>query len=104
LAPLWTRDYLLLWRSPIDQLVLGPGATGEEVLWLRQRLAQATGQPVPEPLSTTFDANLGRQLRDFQRDRGLRPDGLAGGHTLILLNNLAPAPGTPLLSQPPQVP
>jgi general secretion pathway protein A len=104
LAPLWTRDYLLLWRSPINQLVLGPGATGEEVLWLRQRLAQATGQPVPEPPSAIFDANLGRQLRDFQRDRGLRPDGLAGGHTLILLNNLAPAPGTPLLSQPPQEP
>ena len=97
LTPLWTRDYLLLWRSPINQRVLGPGATGEEVRWLRQRLALATGQPLSEPLSEIFDAALTAQLRDFQRERGLQPDGLAGPRTLVLLNGLAPEPDTPAL-------
>jgi general secretion pathway protein A len=100
LTALWTRDYLLLWRSPIKQPVLGPGATGEEVLWLRQRLAQATGQTSPEPLSALFDANLSRQLRAFQQDHGLQPDGLAGERTLALLSNLAPEPDAPVLRPP----
>jgi len=94
---LWTRDYLLLWRAPIDRRVLGPGATGGDVLWLRQRLALATGQPLSEPLSELFDAALTEQVRDFQRERGLQPDGLAGPRTLVLLNGLAPEPDTPML-------
>jgi general secretion pathway protein A len=97
LTPLWTRDYLLLWRAPIDQRVLGPGATGAEVRWLRQRLALATGQALSEPLSEVFDAALAAQVRDFQRERGLQPDGLAGPHTLVLLNGLTPEPDTPML-------
>ncbi|MFO7640291.1 MAG: AAA family ATPase [Candidatus Competibacteraceae bacterium] len=97
LTPLWTRNYLLLWRAPIDQRVLGPGATGAEVLWLRQRLALGTGEPLSEPVSEVFDAALAAQVRDFQRARGLQPDGLAGPRTLVLLNGLASEPDTPVL-------
>lgn len=97
LAPLWTRDYLLLWRTPVEQRVLGPGASGEEVLWLRRRLALATGQALSEPLSEVFDATLAAQVRAFQHERGLQPDGLAGPRTLVLLNGLAPEPDTPML-------
>jgi general secretion pathway protein A len=100
LTSAWTGHYLLLWRPQVDQRVIGPGNTGEAVLWLRQRLAQATGQPAPEPLSESFDANLDRQLRAFQQEHGLRADGMAGERTLVLLNNLAPSPGTPVLRQP----
>ena len=100
LTSLWTGDYLLLWRSPINQLVLGPGATGQEVLWLRRRLAQAMGQSILEPPSALFDANLSRQLRAFQQDQGLQPDGLAGERTLALLSNLASDPDTPVLRPP----
>ncbi|MBE2294167.1 MAG: peptidoglycan-binding protein, partial [Phycisphaerales bacterium] len=97
LTPLWSGQYLLLWRSQIDLLLIGPGNTGEAVLWLRRRLALAAGQAAPEPLSTTFDKALGEQLRIFQRDQGLQADGMAGGRTLVLLNNLALAPDTPVL-------
>ncbi len=100
LTPLWTGDYLLLWRPQIPQTLIGPGASGEAVRWLRSRLALAAGQPAPEPLSETFDSALVDQLRAFQRDRGLRPDGLAGQRTLVLLNNLAPEPDTPVLRPP----
>ena len=100
LTPLWTGDYLLLWRPQIPQTLIGPGVSGEAVRWLRLRLALAAGQPAPEPLSETFDAALADQVRAFQRERGLRPDGLAGERTLILLNNLAPEPDTPVLHPP----
>ena len=102
LAPLWTGQYLLLWRPQIDLLLIGPGNTGEAVRWLRRRLALAADQPSPEPLSATFDSALGKQLRVFQQDNGLQPDGLAGGRTLVLLNNLTPTPDTPALDQPAQ--
>lgn len=101
LTPVWTGHYLLLWRPQTDQPLIGPGNTGAAVRWLRQRLALASGQAAPEPLSETFDANLAKQVRAFQQERGLRPDGMAGGRTLVLLSNLAPPPGTPTLDQPP---
>ncbi|MGB5063207.1 MAG: AAA family ATPase, partial [Candidatus Competibacter sp.] len=39
LAPLWTGQYLLLWRPQIDRPLIGPSNTGEAVRWLRRRLA-----------------------------------------------------------------
>lgn len=98
--PLWSGQYLLLWRPQTDQPVIGPGNSGSSVLWLRQRLAMARGQTLAEPASETFDAELAKQLRAFQEARGLRPDGIAGGQTLVLLSNLAPAPDTPSLRRP----
>ena len=82
-----------------DQPIIGPGNNGEAVRWLRRRLAMAAGQPIPEAPSERFDAELGKQVRAFQQARGLLADGMAGEQTLVLLNNLAPLPGTPLLSQ-----
>lgn len=104
LEPLWSGHYLLLWRPQTDQPVIGPGNSGAAVRWLRERLALANGQPILEPLSETFDANLAKQLRSFQQERGLRPDGIAGGRTLVLLDNATPTPGTPVLGQPPREP
>ena len=75
--------------------LIGPGASGAAVRWLRQRLALAAGQPVSDPLSEVFDAALAEQVRAFQRDHGLQPDGLAGPRTLALLHNLAPAVNAP---------
>ena len=100
LKPLWNGYYLLLWKLQTDQPIIGPGNNGEAVRWLRRRLAMATGQSLPEPPSETFDADLGKQVRAFQQNQGIQPDGIAGGQTLVLLNNLAPSPGTPLLNQP----
>jgi general secretion pathway protein A len=100
LTPLWTGDYLLLWRPQIPHALIGPGASGEAVRWLRSRLALAAGQPPSESLSERFDAALAAQLRAFQRERGLRPDGLAGQRTLVLLNHLAPEPDAPTLRPP----
>jgi general secretion pathway protein A len=97
LAPLWTGDYLLLWRPPVPQTLIGPGASGEAVRWLWLRLALAAGQPAPDPVPETFDATLADQVRAFQRHHGLLPDGLAGPRTLVLLSRFTPEPDSPVL-------
>jgi general secretion pathway protein A len=99
LRPHWTGDYLLLWRPPALPDVIGPGARGEPVTWIRQRLALANGEPPPsvaEP--AVYDRWLRRQVIDFQRANALQVDGVVGQRTLILLSSLAPEPGTPSLS------
>ena len=80
--------------------LLGLGASGAAVRWLRARLALAAGQPVPDPLPEVFDAELAEQVRAFQRDHGLQPDGLVGPRTLALLNNLVPEPNHPVPRPP----
>lgn len=101
LEPLWSGDYLLLWRPQTGPALIGPGATGEPVTWLRQRLALAEGRdPGQEPPLTVFDLALKERVQDFQRANALQPDGVVGQRTMALLSNLAPGPGTPLLTAP----
>lgn len=100
LKALWNGPYLLLWELQTDQPIIGPGNNGEAVRWLRRRLATAAGRPVPEAPSERFDADLGDQVRAFQKEHGLVVDGMAGEQTLLLLNNLAPPPAVPRLSRP----
>jgi general secretion pathway protein A len=101
LGALWNGEYLLLWRPEITPKFIGPGAQGDAVTWLRQRLALAQGQAVAgDALSQVFDPTLQDQVRRFQKLNALEADGLVGQRTLALLNNLAPTPDTPLLTAP----
>ncbi|MDX1656782.1 MAG: peptidoglycan-binding protein, partial [Candidatus Competibacteraceae bacterium] len=99
LADYWAGDYLLLWRPQVADLIMGPGAQGEPVRWLRRRLALAEGLAIPADPSPQFDAELGEQVRRFQKSQGLIPDGVVGPRTLPLLNDLDPAPNTPRLTE-----
>jgi len=98
----WTGDYLMFWRSQTSLTFIGPGSTGESVVWLRQRLAMAEGQePTTEQdFSAVFDPALAEQVRNFQRAHALQADGVVGQRTMALLDNLTPAPGTPVLTAP----
>ena len=79
LAGLWRGEFATLWRTP-------PGYDdGAPVDWLSARLAAAQGEPAPEA-PTKFDAALRHRLNAFQVAQGLKPDGLAGPVTLMLLN------------------
>ena len=95
----WTGDFLLLWRLQTTETLIGPGSQGAAVVWLRQRLALAAGETlVSQEVSSVFDTALQEQVKAFQRLHGLDPDGLVGARTMMPLNELAPTPGTPLLS------
>jgi general secretion pathway protein A len=99
IEPYWKGEYIMLWRPHSGVALIGEGTTGEMVTWLRQRLQQFDHQPLPQSGgSDRFDDSLKSRLQAFQRTKGLTDDGMAGEQTLIYLNNLSPAPGTPTLT------
>ncbi|MBT8135706.1 MAG: AAA family ATPase [Gammaproteobacteria bacterium] len=83
---LWFGEYLLVWRpNPVADSLMVPGISSEGVGWLRRQLEQLQGGPVIA--SSFYDESLAQRVRRFQRSRSLAPDGMAGVHTLIALNN-----------------
>jgi len=76
-------------RVPAGE-TLEPGAEDpQRVAALRRRLAvegYATGGPAADALSPTYDEALADAVREYQRRRGLEPDGVVGGKTLDELN------------------
>ena len=98
----WSGDYTVVWQPPpTGASVIGPGAAGESVRWLRRRLAETPGVDLVDNGSGQFDAALGDALRAFQASRGLVPDGIAGPRTLVQLDNAVAASGVPHLMTPP---
>ena len=72
-----------------------PGQRGEGVLWLRSKLEALQGAPLSG--GNLYDEELGRRVRQFQRERRLEVDGKAGVQTMIALNSALNVPGTPFL-------
>ncbi|MGH8307112.1 MAG: AAA family ATPase [Gammaproteobacteria bacterium] len=96
LDPLWYGDYLLLWKpNPDAPAPLTPGMVGTAVSWLRTQLANL--QNTPDTGSSTYDASLVAAVKQFQAAQHLKVDGIAGEETLIHLNTVLDAPGTPTL-------
>ena len=80
---LWSGEYQLLWQPPSGySRPLAEGASGPQVIWLANALATFNGGTAGA-VSARFDALLAEQVRTFQRERGLMPDGVAGVQTLI---------------------
>ncbi len=96
LANQWSGDYRLFWRQPAAvRETLRPGDSGPGVLWLRQRIADIAGDTTPDApdlRDARFDTALSERVRQFQRSRGLNPDGSVGPLTLIhLIGNSDPS-------------
>jgi general secretion pathway protein A len=99
---MWFGQYMLLWKPPNGQpFALGPGSQDENVVWLRQSLAEIDERYRAEPLdSRSFDVALEQRVREFQRDHRLDVDGLVGRQTQIIINSLLAPDGTPRLTTP----
>ncbi len=85
ITPLWSGNYLLLWKPPPGYA--GPlieGSRGEAVTWLRRTLARVQGGEAEG--APRYDAELARRVKEFQFAEGIEPDGIAGELTLSLLN------------------
>jgi general secretion pathway protein A len=83
----WSGDYAMLWRlPPFAENTIWPGESGPAVIWLRQQLALAQGDPGKASAAPLFDDALVNQVKHFQRARGLLPDGAIGVQTLIHLS------------------
>ena len=99
LDSLWSGDFLLLWQRETDATSIAPGARGANVLWLRQRLAQAQGKTLAPPVPVTYGPELRSEVVDFQNAHGLDADGVAGIRTLIMLSNIGHTSDTPVLAE-----
>ena len=89
----WFGNYTVLWRTPpgFDR-AMQLGHAGTQVEWLRERLESLT--PLKAILSdrAIFDSELEDALKTFQRSQQLRPDGIAGPHSLIRLHSSSDVP------------
>ena len=75
------------WQPVPEGPTLRKGMDHQRVDILRSRLL-ATGDMVstPDGPGTRFDADLEEAVKDFQRRRGLKPDGIVGKNTIRALN------------------
>ncbi|HUL83783.1 MAG TPA: peptidoglycan-binding protein, partial [Gammaproteobacteria bacterium] len=95
----WYGEHLLLWRPGIPQPKdLTPGARDAGVLWLRETLARIRGEDPPTDPSPLYDVALERRVREYQRERMLKDDGIVGARTQVALIADLGIPGTPLLA------
>ena len=100
LRKLWFGEYLLLWR-PTTNTVKSflPGMRDPDVLWLRKSLGQIQGKPIEPVDSDVYDDALAARVRDYQRERGLPVDGMAGHATQVAINSDLGGNDTPRLAQ-----
>ncbi|NSX55347.1 L,D-transpeptidase family protein [Parasulfitobacter algicola] len=72
------------WGPEVRARELKPGATGAQVVALRDRL-RAMGY-IRRSSTQTYDDNIRKAVALFQRDHGLRTDGVAGKGTMSEIN------------------
>jgi general secretion pathway protein A len=85
----WRGDYTLLWRPPPQyrgQLQIGD--KGQGIAWVRLQLSILQGKSEIPAGEAVYDEAMVDELKRFQKEQGLEPDGLAGPLTLIRLNAL----------------
>ncbi|MEE4186157.1 MAG: AAA family ATPase [Gammaproteobacteria bacterium] len=88
LSRLWLGEYLLLWRPQLGAVkAFVPGMEDPDVGWLRQSLALIQGRPIDPMNSNVYDEELEARVRDYQIERRIDVDGMAGQQTQILMNS-----------------
>ncbi|MFO0754791.1 MAG: AAA family ATPase [Thermodesulfovibrionales bacterium] len=94
----WTGGFTLLWKTPPGcRGEIRPGSRGPAVRWLAERLALARGEREKPAEPAAFDEALVGQVKDFQRAKGLLPDGVAGAETLLHLSSTEEEESAPSL-------
>lgn len=88
LGPLWTGRVFYLWTKPKgfnEPLVLGQRSG--TVKWLAEQFAFIDERDTP--LTTTrFNSTLQERVKIFQRNQGLKDDGIIGEQTLMKVNEV----------------
>lgn len=98
LSRYWMGEYLMLWRPEAAPVrTLAAGMRGARVRWLRRSLEKLAGVSDPAP-SDLYDDSLASLVRRFQRAHQLKPDGIAGVETQVVLGSALRSPGSPLLT------
>ena len=86
LAGMWRGDFTTFWRTPpAFRMKILPGNTGPVVDWLATQLAQIDHAATPSG-TQVFDATMQSRVYAFQMAQGLKPDGVVGATTFMLIN------------------
>ncbi|PCI03781.1 MAG: hypothetical protein COB79_00205 [Zetaproteobacteria bacterium] len=81
------NDFTLLWKTPTGYTApVRPGHSGALVAHLAEQVTKALNQSWIGAPRTKYDNTLKEQVKVFQRQQGLNPDGVAGPITWIHLN------------------
>ncbi len=96
LNSLWTGQFELLWRPPFRySKAISAQSSAQSIQWFRDQLNIAAS--TPETNLPIYIAPIEKQIKLFQKESGLKADGLAGPETIITINNLSNA-SSPLLT------
>ncbi len=94
----WSGVLLVLLRQPSVFVQIRPGFEGEQIHWLRQRIAIAEKRNLDNiSPSLLFDKELVDRVKHFQQSRYIDDDGIVGNETLLYLYNVVADEQTPLL-------
>jgi general secretion pathway protein A len=89
IEPFWFGKYTILWRMPPEyKRDITRGARGPVVKWLDEQMASILNRPARKDEPVYDDAFI-REVKKFQMLHGLKPDGIAGKKTLIIINTYA---------------
>ncbi len=85
LSTLWTGEFRLVWQAPkgyLDDIRIGD--KGEPVIWLATRLKSLVNDQLK--IGPVFTRNLKLALSNYQTQRNIKRDGIAGMQTIMLIN------------------
>jgi len=83
----WSGGYTILWRMPPGyKSPLRPGEKSKMVQWLDKTLSLTQGRSLKAREKRIYDDTLVREVKIFQLDKGLVPNGVVGPETIIHLN------------------
>ena len=95
----WTGKFELLWRPPqhYQEISANPDYNSIQTMeWFRTQLALVQRNTMTT--QAVYIAPVEKQIKQFQRESGLDPDGLIGPETIIVLTNLLKNSNSPLLT------
>jgi general secretion pathway protein A len=92
----WFGDLTLLWQPPTTTVdTLRKGMRGAAVRELRRRLLLWHKAELVGDMTAPYDDDLANLVDDFQKARGLSPDGTANLDTQLMLDSAIATAGTP---------
>lgn len=85
----WLGHLFVLWQPPdLPVSVLRKGQSGDSILWVKKQLNAIEGTQ-SDNVSPIFDDTLQQHIMTLQQQHGLKPDGVIGKQTLLILQALA---------------
>lgn len=83
----WTGAYTVLSKRPSGyREKISPGYKGDFVSWIEEKLTRLQGRKIRSGTPGEYDGKLSGEVKNFQKSRGLKPDGVIGLRTILVLN------------------